>query len=153
MRRKRRPEPDNIGEEILRTEEKELHVLREIEHDLHHPTPTFIYFTEVTMNPTQAGSNQVFTGTLFPVGAKFPTDAAFTITSNDSAVSPSVDASGLVVSVSYPTGWTESTTNPLAFTYGASSPSNPGWSLAGTITPSAPPAAPLPTAIQFVQTT
>jgi hypothetical protein len=114
--------------------------------------PTSITFQETSMAPTEAGQTQVFTGTLAPAGSAFPSDAAFTVSSNDSAVSPSVDSTGLVVSVTYPEGWTESTTTPLAFTYGASSASNPTWTLGATITPSAPPAV-LPTSITFNQTT
>jgi hypothetical protein len=117
----------------------------------HPPTPTSIRFTERTMNPTEAGQTQVFTGTLTPAGSTFPGDTAFTVASNDPAVSPSVDSTGLIVSVTYPDGWTESTTTPLAFTYGASSASNPGWTLSATISPSA--SVVLPTGITFAQTT
>lgn len=137
--------------EILETQERILHEIRAIKHELAHPTPTAITFNEVTMNPTAAGQTQVFTGTLSPAGSAFPTDATFTVTSNDPAVSPSVDSTGLIVSVTYPSGWTESTTTPLAFTYRAASASNPSWSLAATITPSAPPVG-LPTSIAFTQT-
>lgn len=113
--------------------------------------PTHIRFREVTMNPTAAGQTQVFTGTLTPTGSVFPADSTFSITSNDPSVSPSVDASGLVVSVTYPAGWVESTTTPLAFAYTATSAST-GMSLTATITPSAPPAV-VPTGIAFQQTT
>jgi len=102
------------------------------------------------MNPTEAGQTQVFTGTLQPAGAVFPSDSVFAVTSNDPAVAPTVDATGLIVSVTYPAGWTESTTTPLAFAYTATSAST-GMSLAATITPSAPPP-PIPTGITFVQT-
>ena len=132
--------------------ERQLIELRRIRHELQPPTPTSITFHEVTMNPTEAGQTQVFTGTLAPAGSSFPSDAAYTIASNDPAVSPTVDSTGLIVSVTYPAGWVESTTTPLEFTYGASSVSNPTWTLAGTITPSAPPQV-LPTSISFVQTT
>jgi len=142
--------PDPQIEELFR----ELRHLRErierIEHEIHRPTA--IAFQEITMNPTAAGQTQVFTGTLSPAGSAFPTDATFTVTSNDPAVSPSVDSTGLIVSVTYPDGWTESTTTPLAFAYGAASASNPTWTLSATITPSAPAAA-LPTSITFNQTT
>jgi hypothetical protein len=104
------------------------------------------------MNPTEAGQTQVFTGNLQPAGAQFPSDSVFGVQSNDPAVSPSVDSTGLVVSVTYPAGWVESTTTPLAFNYTATSAST-GMSLAAVITPSAPPAAPVPTGIQFNQTT
>ena len=101
------------------------------------------------MNPTEAGQTQVFTGTLAPAGAVFPPDSVYAVTSNDSAVSPSVDPTGLVVSVTYPQGWTESATTPLAFSYTATSAST-GMSLAATITPSAPVV--VPTGITFAQT-
>ena len=102
------------------------------------------------MNPTQAGQTQVFTGTLAPAGAVFPADTAAAIVSNDSAVSPSLDSTNLVVSVTYPDGWVENATTPLAFTYTATSAST-GMILSATITPSAPPA-PVPTGITFAQT-
>ncbi len=139
-----------------------LHELREIEHDLHpptpphphpHPHPTFatsISFTEDSMNPTQAGNTQVFTGTLVPAGATYPADTTFTLTSNDPAVSPTVDSTGLVVSVTYPDGWVESTSTPLAFSYGAASVSENG-AISATITPSAPVGGAFPSGISFQQ--
>jgi hypothetical protein len=130
--------------EILRTEEEILRILEP-------KVPTSISFKELTMNPTAAGQTQVFTGTLAPAGAVFPSDSVFGVTSNDSAVSPSVDSTGLIVSVTYPSGWTESTTTPLTFAYTATSAST-GMSLTASITPSAPPA-PVPTGITFAQTT
>lgn len=103
------------------------------------------------MNPTQAGQTQVFTGTLQPSGAQYPSDSVFGVASNDPAVAPTVDSTGLLVSVTYPAGWVESTTTPLAFAYTATSAST-GMSLSAPITPSAP-AAPVPTGITFAQTT
>lgn len=140
--------------EILEELRKNTHELREIRRELAPHLPTHISFQEITMNPTAAGSTQVFTGTLAPAGSAFPSDATFSISSNDPAVSPAVDKTGLVVSVTYPAGWVESPTTPLAFSYGASSASNPSWSLSATITPSAPPPPPpvLPTSISFSQT-
>lgn len=128
------------------------HDVRELVHDILHPQriPTGITFHEVTMNPTAAGQTQVFTGTLIPAGAIFPPDSTFSITSNDPAVTPVVDSTGLVVTVTYPQGWAESSTVPLAFSYTASSAST-GMSISATINPSAPPA-PVPTGIAFSQT-
>lgn len=103
------------------------------------------------MAPTEAGQSQVFTGTFVPAGSVPPTDAVYVVTSNDTAVSPSVDSTGLIVSVTYPAGWTESTTTPLAFTRTASSASNPTWTLSDIITPSAPTVG-FPTSTTFVQT-
>ena len=104
------------------------------------------------MNPTEAGQSQVFTGTLVPAGATYPSDTQFTLTSNDPAVTPTLDSTGLIVSVTYPAGWVESTTTPLAFAYSATSASENG-SLSATITPSAPPLPAFPTGINFAQTT
>lgn len=103
------------------------------------------------MLPTVGGNTQIFTGTFVPAGSVAPSDAAFTVTSNDPAVIPTVDSTGLVVTVPLPTGWVESTTTPLAIAYAAASASNPTMAVSATITPSAPPAA-LPTGITFVQT-
>jgi hypothetical protein len=120
------------------------------------PTPTSISFQETTMNPTQGGQSQVFTGTLSPAGSTYPAGTTFTVTSNDPAVSPTVDPTGATVSVTYPQGWSESTTTPLVFSYSSSTfvPVAPGTAtqIAGTITPSAPPAG-SPNSIAFVQTT
>jgi hypothetical protein len=142
---------EDVDREILREVRETHRDVELIEQRLRTRTPTRIHFQEITMNPTAAGQTQVFTGTLTPAGAVFPSDSTFSVTSNDSAVSPSVDATGLVVSVTYPDGWVESTTTPLAFNYDASSAST-GMSLAATITPSAP-AAVVPTGISFAQTT
>lgn len=142
---------EDIDRELLR-EARETH--REVERieefleSQRHPTQ--IIFKEITMNPTAAGQTQVFTGTLTPAGSTFPADSVFAVASNDSAVSPSVDSTGLVVSVTYPSGWVESTTTPLAFSYTASSVST-GMNLPATITPSAPVV--VPTGITFAQTT
>jgi hypothetical protein len=128
-------------------------VLQTIADDLA-PEPTFptaIAFTETKMVPTEAGQTQVFTGTLSPSGATYPADTTFTLTSNDTAVTPTVDATGLIVSVTYPSGWVESTTTPLAFSYTAASVSAAA-SISATITPSAPPVA-FPTGVVFSQTT
>lgn len=127
--------------------------LWQIKHILerHQPkTPTRITFKEITMLPTQGGNTLVFTGTLAPAGAVYPSDTTFTVTSNDPAVSPTVDASGLVVTVALPAGWVESTTTPLAIAYQATSVSGPV-SISATITHSAPVV--LPTSIFFQQTT
>lgn len=136
-----------------------LHELRKIEHDLHPPTPpppqlfpTSTRFTETTMLPTEDGNTLVFTGTFVPAGSVPPTDAQYAATSNDSAVSPTVDSTGLIVTIPLPTGWVENPDTPLVITRTASSVSVPSWTLSDVITPSAPPA-PLPTSTTFVQTT
>lgn len=103
------------------------------------------------MNPTEAGQDQTFTGTLSPAGSTLPPDAVIAIVSNDPAVKPTVDATGLIVKVTYPAGWVENADTPLEFEYSATSAANPSWTLAATITPSAPPE--LATGITFAQTT
>jgi hypothetical protein len=116
------------------------------------PTPTRTSFTEITMLPTIGGNTQIFTGTFVPAGSVPPTDAVYAVTSNDPAVSPTVDPTGLIVTGPLPAGWVESTTTPLAYTRTASSVSVPTWTLSDIITPSALPAG-LPTSTTFVQTT
>lgn len=139
----------SVEREILREVRETHREIEEIERRLHPRIPTQIIFTEITMNPTEAGQTQVFTGTLTPAGSTFPTDSVFAVTSNDTAVSPSVDSTGLIVTVTYPTGWVESTTTPLAFAYTATSAST-SMSLSATITPSA--SVTVPTGITFAQT-
>ena len=126
-----------------------LRTLHDIRGELKPKLSTRIRFEEITMNPTQAGQTQVFTGTLAPAGSVLASDAVATVTSNDPAVSPSLDSTQLIVSVTYPDGWVESTTTPLAFEYATTSASTAQW-LSATITPSAPPAN-LATSISFSQ--
>ena len=103
------------------------------------------------MLSTIGGNTLVYTGTLAPAGSVFAPDATFTVTSNDAAVLPTVDATGLVVTVPLPSGWVESATTPLAIAYASASVST-GQALTAAIVPSAPPA-PLATGITFQQTT
>ena len=138
--------------EIIALLKKILVRVEKIERDLHpQALATSISFTESTMNPTAAGQTQVFTGTLSPAGSVLAPDAVATITSNDPAVTPTLDSTQLVVSVTYPSGWVESTTTPLAFAYATTSAST-SQALSATITPSAPPSN-LATGISFAQTT
>ena len=138
-----------------RTTHLEREILRRLKHIEHllesKQLATQINFTEITMNPTQAGQTQVFTGTLSPAGSVLASDAVATVTSNDPAVSPTLDSTQLIVSVTYPSGWVESTTTPLQFAYATTSAST-GQALSATITPSAPPPQ-LATGITFAQTT
>ena len=122
------------------------------EEPTHNDFPTSTMFKEISMNPTTGGNTQVFTGTFVPAGSVPPTDAVYAVTSNDTAISPTVDATGLIVTGILPAGWVESTTTPLAYTRTASSASNPTWTLSDVITPSAPPVG-FPTSTTFVQTT
>ena len=127
---------------------KLLHELRTIRDELKPHHPTHIKFKEITMLDTVGGNTQVFTGTLIPAGSVFPPDTVFAVTSNDPALTPTVDTTGLVVTGPLPFGWVESATTPLEYAYTATSASG---SLSATITPSAPPAA-FPTGITFAQT-
>ena len=110
---------------------------------------TSIRFTEVTMLSTTGGNTLVYTGTLSPAGSVLASDFVATVTSNDPAVSPTVDSTGLVVTIPLPAGWVEGATL-LAVSYATTSAST-GQALQATITPSAP--VPLATSISFVQTT
>jgi hypothetical protein len=132
-------------------EERSHRLLEEILTRLNPPTPTSTSFTEITMLPTIGGNTQIFTGTFLPAGSVPPPDAVYAVTSNDPAVSPTVDATGLIVTGPLPAGWVESTTLPLAYTRTASSASNPTWTLNDVITPSAPPVG-FPTSTTFIQT-
>ena len=150
---------EQAGHEDLETLRLVLHELRRIADDFNPPPPpstlaTSISFQETSMNPTQAGQSQVFTGTLAPAGSVLASDAVATISSNDPAVQPTLDSTNLIVSVTYPDGCVENTTTPLAFTYSTSSAST-GQALSATIVPSAPPPPPpvLATSVTFTQTT
>ena len=128
------------------------HQLREIRRELRQKSTlsTGITFQEITMLPTEGGNTLVYTGTLAPAGSVLAPDAVPTVTSNDPAVLPTVDATGLVVSIPLPAGWVENDTTPLAIRYATTSASTKQ-ALAATITPSVPPV--LATGIAFAQTT
>jgi hypothetical protein len=148
----------NLLKKLLRVEEKELHELRKIEHDLHPRTPTSISFHEITMNPATAGNTLVYTGTLAPSGSAFPAGTTFAVTSSDPTVSPTVDSTGLVVTIPLPTTFVDDPANPLTVSYTASGitpvPSTSPTSLSASITPTVPtPPTPTPTGIAFNQTT
>ncbi len=136
---------------------RELYLLQQICHPFPPPPlATKISFTQENpmSNPTEAGQTQVFTGTLSPAGSVLAPDAVATISSNDPAVSPTLDSTQLIVSVTYPAGWVESATTPLAFAYATTSATT-SQALSATIVPSAPPPPPpvLATSIAFQQTT
>ena len=137
--------------QILKVLERILDELIDIRRELATPTPTSTRFTEITMLSTTGGNTQVFTGTFVPAGSVPPSDAVYAVTSNDPAVTPTVDLTGLIVTGPLPVGWVESATTPLAYTRTASSVSVPTWTLSDIITPSAPVV--LPTSTTFVQTT
>jgi hypothetical protein len=117
------------------------------------PFSTSISFTETTMLPVEAGNTLVYTGVLAPAGSILAPDFVATVTSNDPAILPTVDSTGLIVTVPLPAGWVESTTTPLVIAYATTSAST-GQALSATITPGAeviPPV--LATSITFNQTT
>lgn len=103
------------------------------------------------MLPPVAGNTLVFTGTLAPAGSAFPSDAAFALVSSDPTVTPTVDPTGLIVTIPLPTTFVDNPASPFNVVYTATSASNPTWTVTATITPSIP--TPLPTGISFVQTT
>jgi hypothetical protein len=137
-----------------------LRELREIRHNLEpHPSPptstfaTAVSFKETSMLSTTGGNTLVYTGTLSPAGSGFAPDATFSVSSNDPSVLPTVDATGLVVTVPLPSDWVESTSVALAVSYASSSVST-GQALTATITPSAPISPTnLATSVTFNQTT
>ena len=98
-----------------------------------------------------AGNTLVYTGTLAPVGAVYPTDTTFTLVSSDTTVTPTIDGTGLIVTIPLPSSFVDSPSAPFNVGYTALSASNPGWTVTATITPSVP--ANLPTGITFAQTT
>ena len=110
---------------------------------------TDVMFKEISMNPTEGGYTLIYSGTLAPAGSVFAPDATFTVTSNDPAVSPTVDSTGLIVTIPLPAGWVEDIVTPLAIDYASASAST-GQALTAVITPSAPPPA-LATSISFQQ--
>lgn len=144
-------------EDILLQSREQTFLLWQIFRRTNHHTPTTISFKEITMLPTQGGNTLVYTGTLSPAGTTFPAGTAFTVTSNDVQVIPTVDSTGLVVTVPLPVGWVEDPVTPLSISYSTSTfvpvPADGPSSLTATITPSAPPAALTPTSIAFNQTT
>lgn len=101
------------------------------------------------LSPT-AGNTLVYTGTLAPAGATFPSDTTFTLVSSDPTVTPTVDATGLIVTIPLPSTFVDNPASPFNVVYTAASVSETG-SITATITPSV--AATFPTGIVFAQTT
>ena len=108
--------------------------------------------------PSDPGNTIVFTGTLSPAGSAFSAGTTFAVTSSDTTVSPTVDATGLIVTIPLPS--TVVVGETLTITYTASgivpSPASSPTSISATIvlTIGAPPVVvATPTAITFTQTT
>jgi hypothetical protein len=148
---------------------EELHALRKIERQLEEidrrlgrierelrprNTPITIVFKEQTMNPEGPGVTQAWTGTLSPAGSQFSTGTSFTAFPSDPTVTATVDATGLVVTIVYPSTFIANPASPFNVVYTASgivpAPSSSPTSITATITPSAP--IPTPTGISFAQT-
>jgi hypothetical protein len=106
-------------------------------------TPNRISFKETSMLPPVAGNTLVYTGTLSPSGAVFPADSVFAVTSSDSTVTPTVDSTGLIVTIPLPGTFVDSGSFVVSYTA-----TGTGMSLSATITPSVP----VPTGISFQQT-
>jgi hypothetical protein len=135
---------------LLHLTEENNRLLRELTRALCPQPSTSISFKEITMLSVEAGNTLIYTGTLAPVGSILAPDFIATVTSNDPAILPTVDATGLIVTVPLPAGWVESTTTPLAIVYSTTSAST-GQALSATITPGAETV--LATSIAFAQTT
>jgi hypothetical protein len=88
---------------------------------------------------------------LQPAGSQYPADVEVALVSSDPTVTLTIDPTGLIVTIPLPSTFVDPPAAPFNVGYTATSPSNPGWSVTGNITPSAP--AVLPTRITFVQTT
>lgn len=131
-------------------EHEVLRRLDKIEELLRKPLSTSISFTEITMLPTTGGNTLIYTGTLAPAGSVLAPDFVATVTSNDPAVLPTVDATGLIVTVPLPVGWVEGQTLTIAY---STTSASTGQALSATITPSAAPAGNLATSVTFAQTT
>lgn len=136
---------------ILRREDEILHIVEEIEHQLHR-FPTAIRFTEILTMALEpiAGNTLIYTGTLTPAGATYPTGTTFALVSSDPTVTPTVDATGLVVTIPLPSTFVDNAAAPFNVVYTATS-ADGTQSITATITPSVPVA--FPTGITFVQTT
>jgi hypothetical protein len=146
-------------EEILEVEKKELSELEKIEQDLNlNKTPTSITFTgAIDMNPEGPGVTQVWTGVLSPAGSAFPAGTTFTATPSDPTVSATLDPTGLILTIVYPSTFVPNPTSPFSVAWATStfapSPSTSPASLTATITPSVPPPpTPTPTSVAFGQT-
>jgi hypothetical protein len=148
----------HILEWKIRRLERELHHLREQCGHNQPVTPTSIVFKEISMNLPDPGNTLVFTGTIQPTGAAFPSGTTFTVTSPDPNVSVSVDATGLVVTaiiaaIDVPgtvadITWTTSTFTPVP----DGSPASLSVVIPLTIGAPPPPPTPTPTGVTFAQT-
>lgn len=138
--------------EILQISQANMGYLADIDAQFHRTTfPTQISFKETSMLDPVAGNTLVYTGTLTPAGAVYPSGAIFSLQSSDPTVNPTVDATGLVVTIVLPSTFVDDPNNPFNVVYTATS-ADGTQSITATITPSVP-AATFPTGITFAQTT
>lgn len=145
-------ESNRLARENSSQEREQTRILERILHQVtpRFPTPTSITFKEITMLPPVAGNTLVYTGTLSPAGAVYPSDTTFNLVSSDPTVTPTVDATGLIVTIPLPATFVDDPAAPFNVVYTATSASASG-SVTATITPSVP--ATFPTGIAFAQTT
>jgi hypothetical protein len=143
--------------ELLEQQRETNRLLRRLVQDEEpHPlTPTLITFQETTMLSPVAGNTLVYTGTLAPGGSAFSAGTTFAVVSSDPTVTPTVDVTGLIVTIPLPSTFVDNPSAPFNVVYTASgitpSPSTSPTSITATITPSIPTAT--PTGITFAQTT
>jgi len=146
-------------DEIISLLKEDTRELRDIERQLHHPTPTAVCFTEISMLPANPGNTLVFTGVIQPTGAAFPAGTTFSATASDPNVIPTVDPTGLIVTIPIPA--TATVGESLTITWQTStfvpSPASAPASLQavinltiGSVTP--PPPTPTPSQVTFTQT-
>ena len=150
-----KPELDKILREVREVKRVE----EEILHELHpHPTPTAFNFTQENPMITEGpGVTQVWTATPTPTGAAFPAGTTFTATPSDPSVSATLDPTGLILTIAYPTTFVPGPT-PFSVVVASStfvpSPSTSPSTVSETVTPTAPaPASATPLTFGFVQTT
>ena len=118
-------------------------------------TPLTVTFQETSMLPPVAGNTLVYTGTLNPAGSAYPAGTTFSLISSDPTVTPTVDATGLIVTIPLPDTFVDDPANPFNVRYLSSTfvpvPDTSPAAVSATITPSIP--TPTPLGITFVQTT
>jgi len=139
--------------------EEILHELRAIRREIApRPTPTEASFKEMSMLPADPGNTLVFAIVLSPAGSAIPAGTVSTITSSDPTVVPTLDPTGLIVTVPLPTGITVGESVTLTWDSGTftpspvNAPSSIGCSTTITIGAPPPPPTPTPVSAAFVQT-
>lgn len=128
-------------------------LLYELKYLLQPLTPTDVAFQEFTMLPPIAGNTLVYVFQPKPAGSQFSAGTSFNLVSSDTSVTPTVDATGMIVTIPLPASFVDDPSNPFHVDWTASgivpNPSTAPTSLSKTITPSV--AALTPTDGEFVQ--